>query len=59
MNKHIVADMVTEKLKKEVGIVPRSFPEELRILEAFDYVCLLYPLFTIPLLPSHQGRGNI
>jgi hypothetical protein len=34
MNKHIVAEMITEKLKKEVGIEDKPFPEELRILEA-------------------------
>jgi hypothetical protein len=34
MNKHIIADMVIEKLKKEIGIVPKPFPQELRILEA-------------------------
>jgi hypothetical protein len=33
MNKHIVADMVIERLKKEIGMVPKSFPEELKILE--------------------------
>lgn len=34
MNKHIVAEMITEKLKKEIGMVAKPFPEELRILEA-------------------------
>lgn len=34
MNKYIVADMLTEKLKREIGMVAKPFPEELKILEA-------------------------
>ena len=34
MNKYILADMVTEKLKREIGMVPKPFPEELKITEA-------------------------
>ena len=34
MNKHIVTDMITEKLKREIGMVAKPFPEELRIMEA-------------------------
>jgi len=34
MNKQIVAEMITEKLKREIGMVAKPFPEELRILEA-------------------------
>jgi len=34
MNKHIVTEMITEKLKREIGMVAKPFPEELRILEA-------------------------
>jgi len=34
MNKYILADMVTEKLKREIGMVPKPFPEELKTLEA-------------------------
>jgi len=33
MNKYILADMVTEKLKREIGMVAKPFPEELKILE--------------------------
>ncbi len=33
MNKYILADMVTEKLKKEIGIVAKPLPGELRIME--------------------------
>lgn len=33
MNKHIIADMITEKLKKEIGMVAKPFPEELKVLE--------------------------
>jgi hypothetical protein len=33
MNKYILADMVTEKLKKEIGMVAKPLPEELRIME--------------------------
>jgi len=33
MNKYILADMVTEKLKKEIGIVSKPLPEELKTLE--------------------------
>ena len=33
MNKYILADMVTEKLKKEIGMVAKSLPEELKTLE--------------------------
>jgi hypothetical protein len=34
MNKYILADMVTEKLTRETGMVAKPFPEELRMLEA-------------------------
>jgi len=34
MNQYILADMVTEKLKREIGMVAKPFPEELKILEA-------------------------
>jgi len=34
MNTHIVADMITEKLKKEIGMITKPFPEELKMLEA-------------------------
>jgi hypothetical protein len=33
MNKYILGDMVTEKLKREIGIVAKPFPEELKTLE--------------------------
>ena len=33
MNKYILADMVTEKLKREIGMTPKPFPEELKTLE--------------------------
>ncbi len=33
MNKYILADMVTEKLKRGIGMVAKPLPEELRILE--------------------------
>ena len=33
MNKYILGDMVTEKLKKEIGMVAKPLPEEIRILE--------------------------
>ena len=34
MDKHIIAEIITEKFKKELGMVDKAFPEELRILEA-------------------------
>jgi len=34
MKKHIVADMITEKLEREIGMVAKTFPEELRIMES-------------------------
>ncbi len=34
MNKYILADMLSEKLKREIGMVAKPFPEELSILEA-------------------------
>jgi hypothetical protein len=34
MNKYMLADMVTEKLTREIGMVTKPFPEELSILEA-------------------------
>jgi hypothetical protein len=34
MNKYILADMVTEKLKREIGMVAKPLPEELKTLEA-------------------------
>ena len=33
MNKYILADMITEKLKKDIGMVPKSLPKEIRTLE--------------------------
>ncbi len=33
MNKYILADMVTEKLKREIGMVAQPLPEELKVLE--------------------------
>ena len=33
MDKFIIADMITEKLKKEIGMVAKPFPEELKVLE--------------------------
>jgi len=33
VNKYILADMVTEKLKREVGIVTQPLPEEIKTLE--------------------------
>lgn len=33
MNKYILADMVTEKLKREIGMVAKPLPEELQTLE--------------------------
>jgi len=34
MDKYIINDMFTEKLKREIGMVSKPFPEELKILEA-------------------------
>jgi len=33
MNKYILGDMVTEKLKKEIGMVAKPLPEEIKTLE--------------------------
>jgi len=33
MNKYILGDMVTEKMKKEIGMVAKPLPEEIKILE--------------------------
>ncbi len=33
MNKYILADMVTERLKREIGMVAKPIPEELKTLE--------------------------
>jgi hypothetical protein len=33
MDKYILGDMVVEKLRREIGIEPKPFPEELKILE--------------------------
>jgi hypothetical protein len=33
MNKYLLADMVTEKLEKEIGMVAKPLPEEIKILE--------------------------
>jgi len=33
MNKYILGDMVTEKLKREIGMVAKTLPEELKTLE--------------------------
>ena len=48
MNKYILADMVTEKLKREIGMVAKPFPEELKTLETVlpsgkvHFECALY-----------------
>ena len=48
MNKHILADIVTEKLKREIGMAARPLPEELTPLEKVlpsgkqRYGCALY-----------------
>ena len=34
MNKYILADMVTEKLTREIGMVVKALPEELKVMEA-------------------------
>jgi len=34
MNKHIVADMLTEKFSKEIGMVEKQFPADLKVLDA-------------------------
>ncbi len=34
MNKYILGDIVTEKLKKEIGMVAKVLPEELKVMEA-------------------------
>jgi len=34
MNKYILADMVTERLKREIGMVAKPLPEEIKTLEA-------------------------
>lgn len=33
MNKYILADMVTERLKREIGMVAKPLPEQIKILE--------------------------
>ena len=33
MNKYILADMVTERLTREIGMVAKAFPEEIKALE--------------------------
>jgi hypothetical protein len=33
MNKYILADMVTERLTREIGMIPKYLPEELKTLE--------------------------
>ncbi|HEY86941.1 MAG TPA: hypothetical protein G4O06_02770, partial [Dehalococcoidia bacterium] len=33
MNKYILADRVTEKLKREIELEPKPFPAELKVLE--------------------------
>jgi len=48
MNKYILADLVTEKLKKEIGMVAKPLPEELKTLEtdlpsgSVRFDCALY-----------------
>lgn len=34
MNKHILADMATDRLTREIGMVAKPLPEEIKILEA-------------------------
>ena len=48
MNKYILADLVTEKLKREIGMVAKPLPEELKTLEtnlpsgSVRFDCALY-----------------
>ena len=48
MNKYILADIVTEKLKREIGMMAKSLPEELKTLEtvlpsgSVRFECALY-----------------
>ena len=48
MNKYILADMVTEKLKREIGMVDKPLPEEIKTLEtdlpsgSVRFDCALY-----------------
>ena len=33
MNKYILADMITERLTREIGMVAKPLPEEIRVLD--------------------------
>jgi len=70
MNKYILADMVTERLTREIGMVPKPFPEELRILEgeiSSERVCFENALYQAEKLKkiwigkhSHgEGAGTV
>ena len=67
MNKSILADMVTEKLRKEMGIVPRPLPAELTPLEKTlpsarqRYDCALYQaekLKKVSIIKTQRGETS-
>lgn len=67
MNKHVLADMVTEKLKSEIGMVPRPLPAELTPLEKVlpsgrqRYDCALYQadkLKKISIMKTQRGETS-
>ena len=67
MNKHILADMVTEKLKREIGMVAKPLPEELTPLEKTlpsgrqRYECALYQaekLKKISIIKTKRGETS-
>jgi hypothetical protein len=67
MNKHILADIVTEKLKREIGMVARPLPEALTPLEKVlpsgkqRYRCELYQaekLKKISIIRTQRGETS-
>lgn len=67
MNKHILADMVTEKLKRTTGMIAKSLPQELMPLEKVlpsgkqRYECALYhaeKLKKISIIKTQRGETS-
>jgi len=56
MNKHILADMVTKKLEREIGMVARPLPEELKTLGSEIALYKAEKLKKISIIKSQRGE---
>jgi len=56
MNKYILADMVTEKLEREIGIVAKPLPEELKIIGSEIALYKAKKLKKISIIKTQRGE---